>query len=178
MLSRAVYEPDQILLRRLKQAWVRDHACEPLPESVERKCVPRSIREPTAIVTAVEAILHDLQKVPESSGPLLTDATHGAWRNLKVHVLSGCLYDPPGVSMHVFTDAVTIGGESFRSVQSLRGTSPVEGLHAHQKQWLGTFAHHAADVGEALLRDGACSWNRAKHARTPAIDSSVNEQDL
>ncbi len=178
MLSRAVYEPDQILLRRLKQAWVRDHACEPLPESIERKCVPRSIREPTAIVTAVEAILHDLQKVHESSGPLLTDATHSAWRNLKVHVLRGCLYDPPGVSMYAFTDAVAIGSECFRSVRSLRGTSPVEGLHAHQKQWLGTFAHHAADVGEALLRDGACSWNRAKHARMLAIDSSVNEQDL
>ena len=60
--------------------------------------------------------------------------------------------------------AVTIGGECFHPVQSLRGTSPVEGLHAHQKQWVGTLAQHAPDVGEALLKDGALRWNRAKHA--------------
>ena len=167
-LSKAIFEYDQDHLRRLKQAWARDHSCAPLPKSIEQKCVPRSTREPVAIVAAVEAILCDFQVVPDSSGPLLTEATHSAWRNLKAHVLRGCLCDPPDVSMHLCTDDVTIGGECFHSATSLRGTSPVEGLHAHQKQWLGTFAHHAPDVGEALLKDGACAWNRAKHARTLA----------
>ena len=186
-LSMAILEPDETLLRRLNLAWARDHTYQRLPESIERKCVARRIREPLEIVTRVEQVLNDLQMAPESSGPLLTDATHSAWRNLKAHVLRGCLQDPPGMNMHLDTKIVTVGGECFHCLTSLRGTSPVEGLHAHQKQWLGAFAHHGSDVGEALLKDGACSWNRAKRARALAVTrppgmasarDSESDQDL
>jgi len=186
-LSMAILEPDETLLRRLNLAWARDHTHQRLPESIERKCVARCIREPLETVTRVEQVLKDMQMAPESPGPLLTDATHSAWRNLKAHVLRGCLQDPPGMNMHLATRIVTVGGECFHCLTSLRGTSPVEGLHAHQKQWLGAFAHHGSDVGEALLKDGACSWNRAKRARALAVTrppgmasarDSESDQDL
>jgi len=163
MLSKAVYEADNEVLQRLAQAWARDHGGGPLPASIERKYVPRSIRDPQAIVTAVDSILQELQKAADTFAPLLTNASRSAWSNLKVHVLKGCLCDPPGVNMHASANAVIIGGECFHTMRSLRGTSLVEGLHAHQKQWLVTFAQHAPDIGEALLR--------AKRARTLAMEN-------
>ena len=82
--------------------------------------------------------------------------------------MRGCLSDPTDVDVVDFDHEITVGGERFRAVRSLRGTSPVEGLHAHQKQWLGIFAQHASDVGEALLKDGAERWNQAKRDRRSA----------
>ena len=79
--------------------------------------------------------------------------------------MRGCLSDPIDVDVVGFGHEIILGGECFRAVRSMRGTSPVEGLHAHQKQWLGVFAQHAADVGEALLADGAARWNQAKRDR-------------
>ena len=86
--------------------------------------------------------------------------------------MKGCLSDPTNMKVAEAGHMVTIGGDCFRVLQSLRGTSPVEGLHAHQKQWLGTFAQHTVDVGEALLRDGAERWNLAKSERTPSVHSA------
>ena len=65
--------------------------------------------------------------------------------------------------MNDFSGAsAAIGGERFEVLRVLRGTSPLEGLHPHQKQWLGTFGRHAAEAGKALLSDGAVRWNRRK----------------
>ena len=55
-----------------------------------------------------------------------------------------------------------VGTEVFTGARSGRGSSCLEGFHAHQKQWLGTFGHHAVDVGEALLAEGAVRWNRKR----------------
>ena len=173
MLSKAFFESDEKVLQRLVVAWRREHGSIPLPRDIERKYVPRSIRAPTAIANDIDAVLRNFQHMSDSSGPLLTKATHDAWFKLKQHVLKCCLCDPTDVNVKGSDHVVTIGGESFHTIQSLRGTSPVEGLHAHQKQWLGTFAQHAVDVGEALLKDGAERWNRAKRERRPFQNSET-----
>ena len=164
-LSDAIYKLDENVMQRLKQAWAREHGDTILPDSIIRKFIPRHIREPCKIVVIIESILQDMQTRTISAGPLLTDATQSEWLKLRTHISSGCLSDAPGMDMNILTTGVTIAGETFHEVRSLRGTSAVEGLHAHQKQWLGTFAHHAADVGHALLQDGAELWNRSKRAR-------------
>ena len=173
MLSKAFFASDEKVLQRLVGAWRREHGSIPLPRDIERKCVPRSIRTPTAIANDIDAVLQGFQHMSDSSGPLLTKATHDAWFKLKQHVMKGCLSDPADVNVLDSDHVVTIGGESFQTVQSLRGTSPVEGLHAHQKQWLGIFAQHAVDVGEALLKDGAERWNRAKREQRPFPNSET-----
>ena len=99
---------------------------------------------------------------------LLTVRTEEAWQLLRQHILKGCLSDPLDINLNFGGPAEVIGGMRFASIKSLRGTSPVEGLHAHQKQWLGMFGQHDCKVGAALLKDGAWRWNRAK--------SNVKEQ--
>ena len=173
MLSKAFLHTDESILRRLVGAWRREHGSTPLPRDVERKYVPRSIRSPISIASDIDAGLEGFQHMSASCGPLLTEATHDAWFKLRRHVLKGCLSDPIDVRVTGSDRAVTIGGECFHTVRSFRGTSPVEGLHAHQKQWLGIFAQHAVDVGEALLKHGAERWNRAKRDRKPCTDSEL-----
>ena len=62
-----------------------------------------------------------------------------------------------------FGKSAVIGGEEFRTIQTLRGASALEGFHAQQKQWLGPFAHHGTDAGTALLTDGVLRWNRKRN---------------
>ena len=64
-------------------------------------------------------------------------------------------------------------GSTNRDQARLLSAQDVEGLRAHQKQWLGTFEQHAIDVGEALLKDGAERWNRAKRERRPFQNSET-----
>ena len=80
---------------------------------------------------------------------------------------NNCLRDPPGKTLHSFGGPDAIGGRCFYSVQALPGTSAMEGWHAHRKERPGTFAQQAPVVGDALLKEGALRWNRAKRARTP-----------
>ena len=56
-----------------------------------------------------------------------------------------------------------LGGECFRKVKKLRGTSSLEGFHSHQKSWLGARGTHAQDSGRALLSDGNLRWNRQRN---------------
>ena len=172
MLSKAIHQPDEDMLQRLVVAWRREHGSNQIPKGIERKIVPRSIRTPSAIERNIDAILADQSLNSHIYGPLLTGATQKSWSNLRGHVMKGCLSDPTNMKVAEAGHMVTIGGDCFRVFQSLRGTSPVEGLHAHQKQWLGTFAQHTVDVGEALLRDGAERWNLAKSERTPSVHSA------
>ena len=178
MLSKAFLHSDEGILRRLVGAWRREHGNTPLPRDVERKYVPRSIRDPISIASDIDGGLEGFQHMSASCGPLLTEATHDAWFKLRRHVLKGCLSDPTDVRVTGSDRAVTIDGECFYTVRSLRGTSPVEGLHAHQKQWLGMFAQHAVDVGEALLKDGAERWNCAKRERRPFTNSECGEEQV
>ena len=162
-LTACIFQDDPKVLQRVCAAWSRERGACPLPSPVKRRCVPRVIREPHAITAAVENLLDELGKKSYGcEGPLLTAATDVAWRALRTHILKGCLSDPPGVTLNIEEDEIVIGGMQFHSIRSLRGTSPVEGLHAHQKQWLGVFAQHERCVGEALLKDGAWHWNRNK----------------
>ena len=177
-LSACIFQDDPKVLQRMWTAWSREHGACALPSSVKRKFVPRAIREPRAITAAVECLLDELgQKAYGCEGPLLTTATNIAWQTLRIHILKGCLGDPPGVALNVEEDAVSIGGMPFNSIRSLRGTSPVEGLHAHQKQWLGVFAKHERCVGEALLKDGAWHWNQKKLSLRNSIRGRYSDSE-
>ena len=95
-------------------------------------------------------------------GCLLTPATHAAWDKLKVHVQRKCISEPVHAQGNEESQTMRIGAEDFSITRPSRGSSSLEGFHAHQKQWLGTFAHHAVVSGEALLADGAVRWNRKR----------------
>ena len=67
----------------------------------------------------------------------------------------------------------SVGGELFRAINSMRGSSALKGFHTHQKQWLGLLANHGNEAGAALLRDGAVRWNRNRrsNANPVSLDS-------
>ena len=161
-VSNAIYTYDADVLERLRIARQRSGRSAQVPASVRAKFVARQIKHPGQIAASIESVIAAHSEPHVSAGPLLTDRTLTAWRDLRTHVLSGCLCDPDNVVMNVLGDSVTIGGESFNIVKSRRGASALEGFHTHQKQWLGSLATHAADAGAALLADGAVRWNRKR----------------
>ena len=108
----------------------------------------RSISNPTRIVASIEKVLREFSAAHKQAGPLLTDSTQAAWLRLKQHVAAGCLCDPP-------------------NLQTARGSSALEGFHTHQKDWLGSLAHHNPEAGAALLADGAVRWNRKIRSKLP-----------
>ena len=162
-LANCIFKYDTKVMERLSCAWFTEHGDNTLPTQVKRKYVPRIIPEPQLIVNAIEKLLEEFQtRDHKTESMLLTARTEKAWQLLRQHILKGCLSDPLGIDLNFDGSAVMIGGIRFASIKSLRGTSPVEGLHAHQKQWLGIFGQHDCEVGAALLKDGAWRWNRAK----------------
>ncbi len=170
-LAEAVYTYDSKTMARLAAARLREGRGASLPAHVRNKYVPRVVADAPCIVASVEAAIRCHQGAHKEAGPLLTADTHKAWTNLKEHVKAGCLCDPPGFDMNVFGEAVTIGGEQFRAVRTLRGSSALEGFHAHQKQWLGPFARHGSDTGAALLADGALRWNRRRRCEASSSNA-------
>ncbi len=162
-LSEAIYTYDIKIMAQLRKARARDGLNPNFPSCVRNKYIPRAVKDAPQIALSVEAALTSFGGEHAEAGALLTAGTHKAWANLKLHVKAGCLCDPPEIDMNVFGEAVTIGGERFRSVRTLRGASALEGFHAHQKHWLGPLARHTSDSGAALLADGALRWNRKRH---------------
>jgi hypothetical protein len=164
-LSDAFYTYHPRELARLRQAWERDDVRSGLPMKTQAKYIPRVISNIPHIIAAVDKVISSFcNRADEDSGPLLTPGTHNAWANLQTHLQAGCLCDPPDIQMHAFDgkSPLIIGGEEFRQVRSLRGSSALEGFHTHQKHWLGPLAHHANDAGKALLDDGQLRWNRKR----------------
>ena len=161
-LSNAIYTSDAEVLSNLRAARCRDGLPENIPTHVKSKLVPRTVVDMRRIAAAVEAVLDKYTGSHATAGALLTAATNEAWRNLRPHIDEGCLCDPPGVDINKFEGWVSVGGERFRTVRTMRGASALEGFHAHQKRWLGCLARHALDAGSALLADGAWRWNRKR----------------
>ena len=160
-LASAIYTHDPAEQNRLRQAWARAGHGATVPEHVQKQYVPRVIVNPLRIIAALQATFSDYaNKRHAVAGELLTAATHSAWASLRRHVAAGCLCDPPNIELNRYGRVVSIGGENFSMVTSSRGSSPLEGFHAHQKRWLGHMATHAVEAGEALLRDGALRWNK------------------
>lgn len=161
-LSGAVYTYDEEVLAKLQTAYRKQGLRGPLPGNIKSKYVPRVITNARRIADAIDAVLQSFATPHTQSGPLLTSATGEAWRELRRHVMHGCLCDPPGMHMHELGEEIVVYGDKFRIVRTLRGTSALEGFHTHQKAWLGNLARHAADAGAALLADGAVRWNRKR----------------
>ena len=161
-LSNAIYTYDHEVSERLKAARDRGGLPGPVPPNVKGRFVPRVITNARQIAASIDKVLDAHSGSHASAGPLTTPKTLSAWRELRSHVLAGCLCDPPNISMNVLGDSVTIGGEFFHQISTRRGASALEGFHTHQKQWLGSLARHAADAGAALLADGALRWNRKR----------------
>ena len=126
------------------------------------KYVPRVIVDAHRIMHAIASVIESFKDGHPAAGPLITQSTMDAWRDLRPHVSAGCLCDPPGVQLHEYGESTRIGGELFKAIRTIRGASALEGFHSHQKQWLGCLARHAADAGAALLADGALRWNRKR----------------
>ena len=173
MLSNAIYTYDQKELKRLQEARKRAGLSSVLPKGMKSKYVPRVVLDAHQIAISVNNVIEFFaNRMHEEMGSLLTSATHSAWEHLKRHVQAGCLCDPPNMNMNTYRECenVTIGGEVFKSIRSLRGTSALEGFHCHQKSWLGAFGRHAMDAGLSLLADGSLRWNRKRHNESnPAI---------
>ena len=163
-VSEAMYEYDADVLSRLKAARVSAGLCADAPRAEVRKYVPRKITNELRIAAKIEEVLKDFAgRSHADAGPLLTEATHQAWSALKLHVTTGCLCDPSGVQLCKPSGrSDKIGGQEFYEIRSRRGSSALEGFHAHQKQWLGTFASHGLEAGTLLLADGAVRWNRKR----------------
>ena len=89
------------------------------------KYIPRMIADANKIEEAIDSVINSFaNRRHEDMGPLLTPQTHAAWQNLRMHVRAGCLCDPPGVHLNIIDEQndVTIGGEVFMPVKSLRGS--------------------------------------------------------
>ena len=178
-LSGAIFTCDQQELGRLRNACAATYDKPPSPEQI-RKHVPRVVVNPASIVEAIGCIIdHFSQHHHAQSGPLLTNATQRSWYNLKSHIEAGCLCDPPGIVMNKYFDDedVVIGSETFHTMRSLRGSSALEGFHAHQKQWFGVFGHHSLNAGLALAAEGTMRWcrrhcqDRSRACNTPCVFS-------
>ena len=175
MLSEAVFSHDLGVLRRLQRAVAR-HGMDALPQGVKRAFVPRVIKDAPRIARSIDHIIDMFAKESDdAAGTLITAGTRNAWVHLREHVSKGCLCDPPNVNLHMHVDnaPLEIGGETFRRVISLRGTSRLEGYHGHQKLWLGTFGIHGREAGEALLTDGRLRWNRERGNEAAAGSEQV-----
>jgi len=164
MLSEAMFSYDLGVLRRLQTAVVR-HGMGAPPQGMKRARVPRIIKDAPRIIRSIDHIMDIFDKdSDDAAGALITAGTRNAWANLREHVSKGCLCDPPNVNLHMYVDSapLEVGGEVFRRVISLRGTSRLEGYHGHQKLWLGTLGIHGREAGVALLTDGLLRWNRER----------------
>ena len=165
-LSEAIYTYDPKEKSRFELAWRRAGNMGPVPSKLLKKYVPRVICNSLRITASIDAVVksHIEKKCGAQVGPLLTDATHAAWANLKKHVAQGCLCDPFGIPLHAYQQhaSLTIGEEMFQTFHTLRGTSCLEGLHTHQKLPLGPLAHHGPESGMALLSDWQQRWNRKR----------------
>ena len=122
-----------------------------------------------------DIIKHYTEKVHHTMGVLLTPDTQRAWANLRQHVLQGCLCDPPGIEMNIVSaeDEVSIGGENFKQIHTVRGVSSLEGFHYHQKEWLGENSTHAEEAGLALVAEGVMRWNRKRNNEAHAASQRV-----
>ena len=173
-LADAIYTYDSTELERLQQAWKRAGHGSVLPAHIKKQYVPRRIIDPTRTTAAIEGVLCDFGNSEELAQALLTAATNTAWGSLRRHVAAGCLCDPPGIDLNSYGATMSVGGDDFQSVASMRGSSALEGFHSHQKGWLGQRAIHSVEAGEALLRDGAVRWNRKRSSdSSPVYDPKL-----
>ena len=163
-LSEAFFQQDVAEVDRLRRAWVSDGRGTTLPKRIRNQYVPRTIAPPASIIANVKKTLQwfALNKHPEMGG-LLTGATQSAWDRLEQHVKRNCLSEPILAERCETCPTMRVGTEVFTGARPGRGSSCLEGFHAHQKQWLGICGHHhAVAAGEALLEEGAVRWNRKR----------------
>ena len=165
MLSEALFTYDQQVLQRIRAALARHGRSKTITKSQKLKYVPRQIKNPHKIATAIDEAINGFRhRVHADMGALLGTSTDTAWQSLRKHVLRGCLCDPPGININCYDGEgpLQIGDETFCRVRKLRGTSSLEGYHGHQKRWLGPLGTHSQEVGIALLADGNVRWNRQR----------------
>jgi hypothetical protein len=178
-ISQAFFQQDPAEVERLRRAWHSGGHSNVLPSRVRNKYVPRTIAPAADIIASIESTLqHYASNEHPEMGCLFTNTTQAAWGKLKMHVERNCLSEPLNADRNK-GQTMIIANEVFTVARCSRGSSPLEGFHAHQKQWLGTFSHHAVDAGEALLEEGAVRWNRKRRNeaateqnRTPNVFAS------
>ena len=134
-VSKAFWTFEPEIADRFQKAWRRaGHGCT-VPTKIWKKFVPRRIAAPANIVIEIEAALGYFQaNAPDNGSYVVTQMTMDAWKNLKKHVVEGCLSDPVGMVLHGIGDPISIAGEDFHPVRSKRGVSSLEGFHTHYRK--------------------------------------------
>jgi hypothetical protein len=163
LLSDAIFECNADLSARFRRACSRGKVPPKLAKKLKKEYVDRRVRGKKEMEMAIDGAIADYTgRQHLQAGPLLTAKTFAAWDALKRHVHAGCLGDPQGVDLNIFSDqSVTIGGEIFRKPKVARGSSALEGFHTHQKSWLGAQVH-SRKRGLALVADGTARFNRKR----------------
>ena len=163
LISDSVFGDDAELSLRFRKACERGKVQPKIARRLKREYVARHVRNKAAIETSIdEALAEYTARQHAQCGPLLTAKTFAAWGCLKAHVRNGCICDPNGVDVNVLGEkSVTIGGQQFKKVKVARGSSALEGFHAHQKSWLGSQVH-SCKRGLALVADGTARFNRRR----------------
>ena len=160
-----MFTRDPLRLERLREAWAQHGRAGDVPGNILAEYVPRIIQDGPQIADKISRVIqHFGGKVHSEQGALINSGTYDAWAKLKPHIIKGCVCDPIGVDIYCSDDSkpLHLGSETFHRVRVLRGTSPLEGFHCHQKQWLGQFGIHSQDAGIAQIKDGMVRWNRRR----------------
>ena len=174
LISDAIFRDDAELSLRFRRACERGRVPSKLARKLKREHVARHVRDKALIESSIGSALAEYSgRQHKQCGPLLTARTLEAWERLKTHVRNGCMCDPPRVELNVLSDKfVTIDGQQFKKLKVARGSSSLEGFHAHQKAWLGSQVH-SRGRGLALVADGTARFNRRRRnsnsEQTPAI---------
>ena len=163
LISDAFFGDDEEMSLRFRRACERSKVPTKLARKLKREHVARHVRDKALLETSIDNALAEYSgRQHEQYGPLLTAKTLAAWECLKTHVRNGCMCDPPGVEVNVLSDKyVTIDGQQFKKLNIARGSSALEGFHAHQKSWLGSQAH-SRERGLSLVADGTARFNRRR----------------
>jgi len=164
-ISDAMFKRDPILLKRLREAWAQHGPAGNVPKNILMQYVPRIIRDGPKIAEEISRVIQDFNsRMHSEQGALINSGTLDAWAKLQPHVTKGCVCDPDGIDMYCCDESkpLQLGEHTFYRLRVLRGTSPLENFHCHQKQWLGQFGMHSQDAGMAQIQDGTVRWNRRR----------------
>lgn len=83
----------------------------------------------------IESLIHSLMHATDSLGvPLFCDEVLYIWHTEKRHI--ACLQDPSNVKLYTKTGEISKGGVVLPTYRCARGTTSLESLHNHFKNFI------------------------------------------
>ena len=95
--------------------------------------IKRVVGTPEYLLTVIGELVElygPMKDVNNQNNPLFKEASYASWEKLKIHIKKGCVSDKPGISLYYKIGVDAYGLDLYRCA---RGTSALEGLHAHIK---------------------------------------------